>query len=300
MPLNGNFLCRRICKTLSGVCKVSAWKIFCTIPWTAAKVCMVHQPTNSLLRRSPALNQYRPNHLQCQLESVLSFITASYDLLENSNCYFIFLLLGVNVVLMRSVMPGKLHQLTVQPGSSPQTFKKSSEALQLYISLLKMLLSPAEWANGNDTEIWAYSGFTSSSQVKGWSQRDLWWCWKGLGSNSVPAARTWARDGAQGRNVPSQPGRRGTAPWEPLWVQFICWNLCETALIMLQICLYSGAASLQPLGVDWAFISIGRVGRTEVRLVSGGFQSICSSLPLFILCIKLSMQEENQIQFSIN
>lgn len=80
---------------------------------------MVHQPTNALLRRSPALSRYELNQLQRQLQPVLSFIAASYDLLENSHYYFIFLQLGVSVVLVRSVTPGKLHQLTVQPGGFP-------------------------------------------------------------------------------------------------------------------------------------------------------------------------------------
>lgn len=86
--------------------KYFAW--YSTIPSTAAKVCMVHQLTNSLLYSSPALNRYKPNQLKCQLESVLNFITASYNLVENNNYYFIFLLLGVSVVPVRLVMPGQL------------------------------------------------------------------------------------------------------------------------------------------------------------------------------------------------
>lgn len=146
--------------------------------------------------------------------------------------------------------------------------------LHYYILLLKTLLSPAEWGNMNDTEVWAYSGFISSSQMKGWSQPNLCRRWKGSGSSPVlaPAVRTRARDGAQGTNVPSQPVRRGMAPWEAARVQS-AETRCETALIKLCSCLCKGACPLQLLCVGRGLISMERVGRIEARLVRRGFQS---------------------------
>lgn len=116
MLLNGNFLCRRICKTLSGVCKVPACKIFCVIPYYALNSC--EGPCGAPATTLPAVQlscsePEQTNQLKRHLESALNFLTTSCNLLESNNYYFIFLLLGVSVVLVRLVMLG---QLTVQPG----------------------------------------------------------------------------------------------------------------------------------------------------------------------------------------
>lgn len=78
------------------------------------------------------------------------------------------------------------------------------------------------------------------------------------------------RDGARGRNVPSQPAGMGTAPWEAARAQS-AETRCDTALLTLRGQLRKGP--LQLLSAGGGLLSIGRVGRIEARLVRGGFQS---------------------------
>lgn len=108
MLLTGNLLCRRICKTLSRVCKVSACKIFCMIQCYSLNSC--DGPHGAAADKLPAgqLSAPQPSQLKHQLESVLRFITARHDLLEEKNhndC--VFPVLGVSVVFVRSGMPAQ-------------------------------------------------------------------------------------------------------------------------------------------------------------------------------------------------
>lgn len=85
MLLTGNLLCRRICKTLSRVCKVLACKIFCMMQCYCLNSC--DGPHGAAADKLPAgqLSYKKKPQLKHQLESVLHFITARYDLLGKNN-----------------------------------------------------------------------------------------------------------------------------------------------------------------------------------------------------------------------
>lgn len=142
-----------------------------------------------------------------------------------------FLLLGVSAVLVRLVTLGQLAPSHYPAWQVPHRPLREAARLCLLSDgptsspLTSEETSPAEGGDVNNTELWAHSRFISRSQMKGWSQPDLCWYWKGLGSHP---ARTRVRDGVQGRNVPAQAARRGMAPCE---VAQAAADGCETALI---------------------------------------------------------------------
>lgn len=286
MLLTGNLLCRRICKTLSRVCKVPACKIFCMIQCYSLNSC--DGPHGAAADKLPAgqlsCSAAKPAQTSAGVSAPFHNCKAWFIRRKNHNdC--VFPVLGVSCEV-RNASPACASSLP-SLADSLQTIKGSREAWRAewcshsFIFHFWMLLSPAERGDMSHSEVWAYSGFISSF---GWRAEAIPTC-AGAGSDQaalllLPAVRKRVGDGEGGKCV--VPGRRKMSPWDAGQVKF-AENPSETSLIRLCSCLWNGASTAL---CGWEAHSYRKGWQDWSQVCRRWFpESICSSLPFFILCI---------------
>lgn len=173
MLLTGNLLCRRICKTLSRVCKVPAWKIFFMIQCYSLNSC--DGPHGAAADKVPA------GQLSCSPTKPAQTSAGVSAPFYNCKAWFIrkkeqwqcFPTAGSQCgpCEVRNARPACASSLP-SLADSLQTIKGSREAWRAewcshsFIFHFWMLLSPAEWGDMSHTEVWAYSGFILDEGLK--------------------------------------------------------------------------------------------------------------------------------------